>query len=156
MTKQVIGGSTQHYGPRVAETELGYNHRPDGTLRQVVIPLDFENLPSADADRQDFPVIPANSIITRVVVQSASTTFVGGTSYNIGLSEADGGGVIDADGILAAVTLAQLNSGGTGLATEGALVGTTIGAEDAQVTAAATGTFTAGLTKIVIEYAPQS
>lgn len=155
MTKEVINGSTQHFGPREAEVTPPFTLSTFGAVSQLIVPLKFDDLPAANVDRQDIPTIPANSVITRVVVTPAKEAFAGGTSYNVGLAQTDGT-VIDADGIFAAVTLAQLNAGGTGLATEGALVSASVGADDAVVTAAATGLFTAGLAYITIEFvAPQ-
>jgi hypothetical protein len=151
MPKEIVNGSTQHYGPRDAEVTPPYELKNFGAISQMIVPLQFDDLPAADSDRQDIPVIPANSVILRTAIEPASTTFAGGISYVVGLAQTDGT-AIDADGVYAAVTLAQVNAGGTGLATEGALVGAAIGANGAVVTAAATGTFTAGRTNILIEY----
>jgi hypothetical protein len=155
MTKEVINGSTQHFGPRDAEVTPPFTLSTVGALSQLVVPLKFDDLPAADVEREDIPVIPANSIVTRVVVTPAKEAFVGGTSYNIGIAEKDGTPVV-ADGIFAAIPLAELNAGGTGLATEGATVGASVGTDDVVITAAETGVFTAGLAYITIEFiAPQ-
>lgn len=101
------------------------------------------------------PFIPAGSYIksaTAVVTQAAA----GGTSVNIGLSSLSSAGVesvIDADGIDAGVLTAAL-AANLAVVCNGALVGGTagVGADNAYVTTAATGTFTAGKFKLVIEY----
>ena len=101
------------------------------------------------------PFIPAGSYIksaTAVVTQAAA----GGTSVNIGLSSLASNGTataIDADGIDAGVLTAAL-AANLAVVCNGALVGGTagVGAANAYVTTAATGTFTAGKFKLVIEY----
>lgn len=101
------------------------------------------------------PFIPAGSYIksaTAVVTQAAA----GGTSVNIGLSSLASDGTataIDADGIDAGVLTAAL-AANLAVVCNGALVGGTagVGAANAYVTTAATGTFTAGKFKLVIEY----
>ena len=101
------------------------------------------------------PFIPAGAYIksaTAVVTQAAA----GGTSVNIGLSSLASNGTataIDADGIDAGVLTAAL-AANLAVVCNGALVGGTagVGAANAYVTTAATGTFTAGKFKLVIEY----
>ena len=149
---EVINGSTQHFGPRDAEVVPPYTLKTFGAISQLIIPIKWDELPTTDVERQDIPVIPANSIITRTVVAPASEDFAGGTSYDVGLFQQDGT-EIDDDGIFAALLLAQLNAGGADLATEGVLVGASIGAFDANVVIAeAVGIFTAGRSDILIEF----
>lgn len=154
MATEIINGVNVQYGPQVAEKDKGYQVSQVGETVQLVIPFNYDALPTTSATNGTIPKIPAKSVITRAVVLPAKTAFAGGTSYNVGLSQPDGT-VVDADGIFAAITLAQLNAGGTNLATQGALVNASVGANDVQVTAAATGTFTAGSGYIVIEYIKQ-
>lgn len=95
--------------------------------------------------------IPAGSFITNsyLVVKEAAA---GGTSINIGLYEVDGT-VIDADGIDAAILTAEM-AANEAVVNDGALVGgtATVGAANAYLFVAATGTFTAGKAKLVVEY----
>jgi hypothetical protein len=95
--------------------------------------------------------IPAGSYITSasLVVKTAAA---GGTSVTIGLVEADGT-AIDADGIDAAVAVADL-AANKAVACDGALVGgtATVGADEAYVGISTVGTFTAGQLLLVIEY----
>ncbi len=96
-------------------------------------------------------VIPAGSYITgaHLVVTTAAA---GGTSINFGLANA-AGTAIDADGIDAAVATAAL-AANKAVVCNGALVGGAdgVGAADAYVTTANTGTFTAGEAVLVISY----
>jgi hypothetical protein len=152
MSTELVNGSTQQYGPVETNKVLASVPTTAGAIQQIRFPLIFDDLPSADnTDREDMLFIPANSVILRTGARVPGTAFAGGTSYNVGFIEKDGS-VIDVDGLYAAVTLAQLNAGGTGIATEGALVGASVGTADAYLSAAATGSFTAGETEFVVEY----
>ena len=124
----------------------------DVDIKTLVVDVDL----TADiAPVANDPFIPAGSYIksaTAVVTQAAS----GGTSVNIGLSSLASDGtasVIDADGIDSGVLTAAL-AANLAVVCNGALVGGTagVGAANAYVTTAATGTFTAGKFKLVIEY----
>ena len=111
---------------------------------------DLDNDGTNDGYAED-AFIPAGAFITNsyLIVDEAAA---GGTSINIGLYEADGT-VIDADGIDAAVLTAEM-AADKAVVNDGALVrGTdTVGAADAYLFVAATGTFTAGKVKLVTEY----
>lgn len=132
-----------------------------GNMSQMVIDINYDNLPAETSDLDNDgtrdgwnnhdPYIPAGSFITRAFLV-VETAFAGGTSYDIGLYQQDGT-VIDADGIDAAVLLADL-AANEAVVCNGALVGgtVTVGAADGYLKVAATGTFTAGKAKLVIEY----
>ena len=124
----------------------------DVDIKTLVVDVDL----TADiAPVANDPFIPAGAYIksaTAVVTEAA----VGGTNVNIGLSSlaADGTvSVIDADGIDQTVATAALTAN-KAVVCNGALVGgaDTIGAANAYVTTGATGTYTAGEFKLVIEY----
>lgn len=95
--------------------------------------------------------IPAGSYITsaHIVVTTAAA---GGTSINFGLADS-AGSAIDADGIDAGVLTAAL-AANKAVVCDGALVGGAdgVGAADAYVVTANTGTFTAGEAVLLIEY----
>lgn len=95
--------------------------------------------------------IPAGSFITAASM-IVTTAAAGGTNVVLGLKEADGT-VIDADGIDAAVLTAAL-AANKAVACDGALVGgtATVGAANAHLSVDVTGTFTAGVFTLVIEY----
>ena len=97
--------------------------------------------------------IPANAVIVaaHIVVDAAFTTSASG-ALNVGLYNA-AGTAIDADGIDAAVATAAL-AANLAVVCNGALVGLAagVGAADAYVTTANTGTFTAGEAVLVISY----
>lgn len=95
--------------------------------------------------------IPAGSFITSAVLVVTTAT-AGGTSINFGLANA-AGDVIDADGIDAAVSNANM-AANKAVVCNGALVsGTaTVGTANAYIVTANTGTFTAGEAVLVVEY----
>jgi len=121
-------------------------------IKTLVVDVDLETDISPKAND---PFIPAGSYIksaTAVVTEAAA----GGTSVNIGLSSLASNGTatpIDADGIDAGVLTAAL-AANLAVVCNGALVGGTagVGSANAYVTTTATGTFTAGKFKLVIEY----
>lgn len=131
-----------------------------GNTSQMVIDINYDNLPAETTDSDNDgtrdawnnhdPYIPAGSLITRAYLL-VETAFAGGTSYNIGTYKQDGT-VIDADGIDAAVAVADL-AANKAVICNGAQVGATVLVTDnAYLKVAATGTFTAGKAKLVIEY----
>ncbi len=155
-------GARRSFGPSDVETKYPSKVRAASEEKQLVVPLVYNDLNVASANTiKDVlnQVIPAKSIITRVVVNKASIAFAGGTSYDVGTYLAsDGTTVVDADGILAAITPTELNAGkafypdSTMGTISGAQIGFSVGAADVVVAVAATGTFTAGATEIKIFY----
>ncbi len=111
---------------------------------------DLDNDGTNDGYAED-AFIPAGSFITNAYLV-VGTAAAGGTSINVGLYEADGT-VIDADGIDAGVLTAEM-AANEAVVCDGALVrGTaTVGTADSYLFVAATGTFTAGEVKLVVEY----
>lgn len=130
-----------------------------GAKRQLVLDFTYDNLPNVSVDSDNDGTldqygnwevaIPAGSLITAAYL-TVHEAFAGGTSYNFGLYQQDDT-VIDADGLDAAVATAALTDN-AGIVMDGAMVGTGVGANDAYVKVAATGTFTAGAAKLVVEY----
>ena len=131
-----------------------------GPVRYMVCDLNYDDLPTYTTDLNNDGTkngfsdqdayIPSGSYITRAWI-IVETAFASGTSYNIGLYQ-QSGTVIDADGIDAAVAVAAL-AANQAVDCDGQLVGTQdLLTADAYLVVAATGTFTAGKAKIVIEY----
>lgn len=155
-------GLTQWYGAEQAERAVPSipSVVTFGNKHQMTIDWTYDKLPAETTDTDNSgtndgwndgdPYIPAGSFITGawLVVETA---FAGGTSYNIGLSQKDGT-VIDADGIDAAVATAAL-AANLAVVSDGALVGGTAQVQqNAYLKIAATGTFTAGAARLIVEY----
>jgi hypothetical protein len=142
-------GTRTNYGVRKINEKFGGKQASD-VIQYVEVVFDYDDLPTAGAEME--ALIPAYSLIKSAYLQ-VITPFAGGTSYNIGLAQTNGTAV-DADGLFAAIATASLTPAGKWNAGTGALVGAGIGANPCVITVAATGTFTAGKARLVVEYIP--
>ena len=136
------------YGTRPIDESKGGQVSTSGLTKEMSWTFSYDDLPAAANGAME-GIIPQYAMIKNAYIM-VETAFAGGTSYNFGTYEADGT-VIDADGIDAAVATAALNAVGKVVICNGAQVGTAI-AEAGQLVVAATGTFTAGKARVVIEY----
>jgi hypothetical protein len=146
-----VRGVTVHYGPRTTEGKYGREGASNGVTKSAEWTFTYDALPVAGTDIMGVS-IPAYSKITSATLEIL-TAFAGGTSYDIGLEEEDGT-AIDVDGIDAAVALAAIDARGDVVVCNGALVGGVLstGAAAGKLTVAATGTFTAGKARLVVNY----
>lgn len=155
ITTGASGGGTRraatHYGTREIEDKLPSRYAGSQAKQVQTITFSYDDLPVAGED-QAILRIPARARIVTATLR-VHTAFTGGTSYNIGLKEADGT-VIDVDGIDAAIALTAIDAIGDVVNCDGALVGLLvgIGAAAGVVEVAATGTFTAGKATLEVEY----
>lgn len=144
---EIINGSRTSFGPRFSETRLAANVRTAGALKHLVVPVKFDELPEHTTGDVTGAFVPANALVTRVIVSPAVTDFAGGTSYELKFVNDAGTDIV---AIVDAITLAQMNSGGV-ITQDESLV--TSG--PAYVELVATGSFTAGEGTVVIEYMEQ-
>lgn len=139
--------------------------RTAGGLKHMVVDINFDDLPTFTTDSDNDGTndafsgqdnyIPAGSFITRAIFV-VETAFAGGTSYDIGLYDEDGT-VIDVDGIVDAMLLAEIDDDvNNAHVCDGDLVGGIlhIGAANGYLVVTEAGTFTAGKGKLLIEYLP--
>lgn len=141
-----------HYGSREIEDVLPSKYAGSHGINVHTITFSFDDLPDSGADEANLR-LPANCYIESVSLR-VLTAFAGGTSYLIGLEEADGS-TIDADGISGtALALTEMDAVGDSVVCDGALVGLLVGIGTAagQVVIAATGTYTAGKAVLEIKY----
>ena len=148
-----IGGQLAHYGTRDVEQTGGGKVDTRGLTKSVKYVFSFDDLPLYNSDFA--AIIPTGSQLISATIK-ATTPFVGGTSYAIGLEQAvtssgTPGTDIDADGIFDALTLAELNAGAMAIDNAFVLQGLPI-AYDGSLMVVATGTFTAGVAELVVEY----
>jgi hypothetical protein len=117
-------------------------------IKTLVVTVDA-TAGAVDFNNAEDAFIPAGSFLKSATL-FATTTLAGGTSIDLGFVNA-AGTEIDADGIVDAATLAEINAGHV---CDGADIGTVISASaDAYVSVSVvTGTFTAGVAKLVLEY----
>lgn len=150
MSEEIINGVTNHFGRKFVEKKRPLTVPSSGRERELIVPFNYDDLPAASL----YPmtqVIPAYSQIVKASI-FFKTACAGGTSHTVGLAQRDGT-AIDADGLLTAAQLPVASElANTWIDGAGALVGVSIGANDACIVAAATGTYTAGQGKIVVVY----
>ncbi len=152
-------GVRNHYGARNVDDKFGGQTSTSGLVKQLEWVFSYDDLPTPSTGEME-ALIPAGAYIKscRMMVE---TGFAGGTSYDIGLQEADGT-EIDNDGLWDALVVADLNvandtsdastHGGTNSGNlVAAATATTVAG---QLSVVATGTFTAGKGRIIIEYVP--
>lgn len=142
-TQSLMAKSAQAGPKEYMEVAINYDDLPTFTT-------DLNNDGTNNGFSDQDAYIPAGAYITKASL-IVTTAFAGGTSYNIGTYN-QAGTVIDADGIDAGVLTAAL-AANLAVACNGALVGGTgLITADSYLVVAATGTFTAGAAKLVIEY----
>jgi hypothetical protein len=141
-----------HYGPRTTTGKFGREVPTEGLLNQAVYVFSYDDLPANGATNLQL------SIPAYAKIKSASfevlTGFAGGTAYTVGLNKADGT-VVDADGVATAanLALANINARGASVNCTGAMVNVgSVGADPVEVVVTASGTFTAGKARLVIEW----
>lgn len=144
------------FGTRAAEDKKPGAVVEAGNVKQLVVDFNYDDLPGGSTDGS-YGYIPAGSMVVDAIWVT-TVLFAGGTSYDVGLEQSDGSTAIDADGLFDALALADINTVGEGNtasnhggSNSGALIGATLAA-DAYPVAAATGTFTAGSARLVIQY----
>jgi len=147
--KDSIRNVNVHYGPRPVNESYGARSVQD-LVKRAVWKFDFKNLPAAGTTNQE-QVIPANSTIIAVrLIPTVNWATL--TSLDVGVSKSSDGSVIDADGLVAAATTANLIKGKVTTGA-GAYVGVTIGADAAEVTVGVNGTApTAGAAILIVDY----
>lgn len=145
------------YNTRPTDIKTGASPKTSGSTKEYIVEFSYDDLPGTSATGGMELTLPANAILTDAYFETL-VAFVGGTSYDIGLNETDGSTAIDADGLWDLLPVAEINAVGersvakTHAGTNsGALLDTTLSAEG-QLLVVATGTFTAGKGRIVIEY----
>lgn len=141
------GGDLDDYSVASKGVVVSEGANGDITVDWLVDFSDSAKTPASDEDDNQVHTIPAYAVI-KLVDQTVLATISGGTSYDIGLEQPDGT-VIDADGLDSAVTTSTLGSYVSG---DGALVGASVGANDAQVVVG--GDRTAGKLRIRVTYTP--
>lgn len=151
-----ISGVRSSYGPLLSPSATP-NPRATvesvaGNYRQLEIKFNYNGLPATNKRLSETYPIPVNAVITRASWQTL-VPFAGGTSYNVGLYNYSGGAV-SAAGIFSALALASIDTAGETNISAGALIGVAAGgtAPGSHVGVVATGTFTAGQARLVIEY----
>lgn len=144
-------GVRNWYGGRSTEDKFPGQIKTEGYTKELVFDFDYDDLPDVSEDGAMVITLPADTFVvsSRLHVKTAAA---GGTSYVIGLEQEDGT-AIDVDGLHTAAQLVTANlTEDAWLVGGGALVGAATGANVGQVVVTATGTFTAGSYRLIVEY----
>ena len=144
-----IRGVASHYGVRTSNNSLGgQESTKEGIVKSAEWSFSYDNL-SATLNSNLAQTIPANASVVEATLYVDDAS-VGGTNLTIGLYT-PAGVAIDADGLVEAKLTAALTANKV-IAGDGALVGTTVGANAGQLVAATTGTYTAGSARVVVKF----
>lgn len=144
-----IRGVASHYGVRTSNNSLGgQESTKEGIVKSAEWSFSYDNL-SATLNSNLAQTIPANASVVEATLY-VDDAWVGGTNLTIGLYT-PAGVAIDADGLVEAKVTAALTANKV-IAGDGALVGTTVGANAGQLVAATTGTYTAGSARVVVKF----
>ncbi len=152
-------GVYNHFGPRSTTEGMKFGGRvSDEVVKLASWQFTYNDLPVGGSTNTHFFSIPVGAKLTNAWFQ-VDTAFAGGTSYDIGLVDS-AGTEIDLDGLWDGLTLAEIDASETVLDSlahaginSGAILMTPL-ASAAQLKVVATGTFTAGQARILIEYIP--
>lgn len=148
-------GTVQHYGPRQTNDGLPAAVSTYGVVKQMTMSFDWDDLAlgkiTAANDAANL-LIPANSMIRHAFLE-VNDAFLSGTSINIGFDDVDGVAV-DADGLFtaAAAITANLTTGAWLVGTGALATNDAVGTAAVALTIDATGTFTAGSARLIVEY----
>jgi len=150
-------GVRNHYGPKLMSEAVGFGGQVSTSGRKKTLEWGFayDNLLAAPSSAMGMDqYIPAGAMILSAKIQ-VITGFAGGTSYDIGGYDS-AGTAINADGLFDALVTAAINvaddwvdsSDYTGADVDGNHAVTA----DYYPVVAATGTFTAGEARLIVEY----
>jgi hypothetical protein len=151
----LIRGVQNHYGPRITNGKFG-SRADDELIKYASWQFTYDDLPASGTNKMIY-TIPIGSKLLNAYFQ-VETAFAGGTSYDIGFQDSAAATVIALDGLWDALTLAEIDATETvvdSLAHAGTNSGTCLVVPvptAAQLVVVATGTFTAGAGRIVIQY----
>jgi hypothetical protein len=151
MALENVGGRETFFGALPSRNKFGAEKAGAGSVKELVFEVDYSDLPAVDADNEMLANIPSGAVVTKATFK-VTTAFAGGTSYVFGTYQADGGGVVDADGLIVSTATAAIDAVGDYIQGGGALIDATAQTEATSVVIAATGTFTAGEGILTVSY----
>lgn len=152
-------GLRVRFGTDEAITVRGGEVQPNGELLQIVFKVDLTQAATGSAliPNTQGVVFPAGLFIDEVEVRTdVAVTSSGSGTLNVGLNRLDTTTVIDADGLVAALSTASMAAAGTiqvlrvGSTGDGALVGTALANPGVLVFDWDTGAFQTGVLTITV------
>lgn len=149
MSLESVNGRQTFFGALPDKKKRGSIVAGMGEEKQIEWKFSYDDLPADDDGNDMLAYIPADSFIEAVYLK-IDTAWTGGTSLDIGLAQQDGT-VIDADGLDAALDVTALSAGAI-VDCDGALVGASVGGDNAVLEITESGTHTAGEATLVVRY----
>lgn len=128
-----------------------------GTERELVVDIDYSELPAFGDASTFINTIPVTALPSGVILKSGTITVTtgftsgGAATLTLGLAEKDGT-AIDADGIDAAIALTAIDTPGEEVVCDGALIGTKLAATGYVTVDVGVADYTAGRAKLVLKY----
>ena len=152
MALESVGGRQTFFGALPSKNKFGGEVASSGQKKELKFPFSYDDLPAVDAGNEMLAVLPAGALITAAYIKVDSAMTGTSGTLTIGTYQADGGGVIDLDGIDVAVAQAVLLANTT-IVCDGAQIGGGIVlAERAAIVAVTGGTVTGGEFTLYVEY----
>lgn len=161
----IVRTVAKNFGVRKTDQKFG-GRVDDEIIKHAVWTFSYDDLPVASTNKLTYS-IPANAVILEAYFL-VQTAFAGGTSYDIDLVDSANAAIgTGKDKLWDALVLAEIDSSVVGTAvlssthtgtnSGNCLAGLAAGAEyklasAGQLSAVATGTFTAGVAQVVIKY----
>ena len=146
-----------HYNAREVDDKFGGDPKTEGVIRQTEWTFSYDDLPVSGLGQME-KLIPDNSWIKDCYIETIEA-FVGGTSYDIDLVTTAGGAIGSGeDKLFDLLATAEVNvvgewrSSRTHGGTNSANALDIAVVSPAQLQVVATGTFTAGKARMIIEY----
>jgi hypothetical protein len=152
MSLENVGGRQTFFGALPTKNKFGGEVQSAGQKKELKYSFSYDDLPAVDAGNEMLAVLPAGSMITAayIIVDEAMDGTTG--TLTIGTYQADGGGVVDADGIDAAVAQAALLADTTIVCDGAQIGGGVVLAERSAIVATTGGTVTQGQFTLIVEY----
>ena len=152
MALESVGGRQTFFGALPSKNKFGGEVQSSGMKKELKYSFSYDDLPAVDAGNEMVAVLPAGSqIVSAHIIVDTAMSGTSGT-MTIGTYQADGGGVVDADGIDAAVAQAVLLANTTIVCDGAQIGGGVVLAERSAVVVVTGGTVTAGEFTLVVEY----
>lgn len=161
----LIRGVTKNFGIRKTDQKYG-GRGDDDVIKTAIWTFSYDDLPVSGTNKLIY-TIPASSVILQAYFLT-QTAFAGGTSYDIDFVTSAGAAIgTGSDKLWDALLLAEIDSSAVGTAilssthtgtnSGNVLAGFAAGAEATlasagQLQVVATGTFTAGVAQIIVQY----
>lgn len=152
-----VRGVAVHYGPREPDAKFGGGTSQEGLVQSLSLTFDYDDLPDATYPNLSAQ-LPANCTIisARLEIITAFTSTSATTDLDIGIADADGGSnITDPNGLITVTVLTQatIQVVGDVIDGDGALVGSTIGAEAGVLTVTPNvADLLTGRGRIIVEY----